>query len=117
MNGRVILAAFFIVAGIMHFVIPAAYVRIVPPALPLPRLLVVLTGIAEIMGGCSLLVPFTQRIAAWCLIALLIAVFPANIYAAVAHVPLPGIFGQPWALWLRLPLQIPLILWALRYTG
>jgi uncharacterized membrane protein len=113
---RVLLAIFFIAAGIMHFVIPSAYIRIVPPLLPAPALLVLLSGIAEIMGGLGLLVPFTQRAAAWGLVLLLIAVFPANIYMAAAHVPAPGILGQSWAQWLRLPLQIPLVLWALLYT-
>jgi uncharacterized membrane protein len=115
--GRALLAAFFIVAGIMHFVVPDAYVRIVPPALPMPYLLIVLSGIAEILGGCGLILPFTRRAAAWGLILLLVAVFPANIYTAVSHVSFPGIFGQSWMQWLRLPVQIPLILWTLRYTG
>jgi uncharacterized membrane protein len=117
MNGRVILALFFLAAGGMHFVIPNEYARIVPPALPAPRLLVLLSGIAEILGGIGLFIPLTRRAAAWGLVLLLLAVFPANIYTAVAHVPFPGIFGQGWAQWLRLPLQIPLIVWALSYTG
>ena len=116
MNGRLLLAIFFVGAGIMHFVVPDAYLRIVPPPLPEPGLLVVLSGVAEILGGLGLLVPFTRRMAAWVLVVLLFAVFPANIYAAVSHVPFPGIFGQSWAQWLRLPLQIPLILWTLRYA-
>lgn len=113
---RLVLAIFFIFAGILHFVIPDAYARIVPPALPAPHLLVIISGIAEILGGIGLLVPFTQRAAAWGLVALLVAVFPANIYMAVAHVPASGILGLHWVQWLRLPLQIPLILWAMRYT-
>jgi uncharacterized membrane protein len=114
--GLQLLAAFFIVAGVMHFVVPDAYVRTVPPALPVPRLLVFVSGIAEISGGGGLLLPSTQRSAAWGLVLLLLAVFPANIYTAVSHVSFPGIFGQSWVQWLRLPLQLPLILWALRYT-
>ena len=113
---RFILAIFFIFAGVMHFVIPTAYEHIVPPALPAPHLLVVISGIAEILGGLGLLIPFTQRAAAWGLVALLIAVFPANIYMAVAHVPAPGILGLHWVQWLRLPLQIPLVLWAMHYA-
>jgi uncharacterized membrane protein len=111
------LACLFSAAGIMHFVFPDVYVRIVPPALPLPRLLVLVSGLAEILGGIGLLVPWTQRAAAWSLVVLLVAVFPANVYTAVAHVPFPGVFGQAWAQWIRLPLQVPLILWTLRYTG
>jgi uncharacterized membrane protein len=117
LNGRVILAAFFIVAGIMHFVMPGAYVRIVPPALPLPRLLVLVSGIAEVLGGIGLVVPSTRRAAAWSLVMLLLAVFPSNIYVALAHLSFPGILGQRWAQWLRLPLQIPLIWWSLSYTS
>lgn len=117
MNGRVLLAAFFVGAGTLHFVFPNAYVRIVPPPLPVPGLLVILIGVAEILGGFGLVVPFFRRAAAWGLVLLLFAVFPANIFVAVAHVPFPGIFGQNWVQWLRLPLQIPLILWTLRYTG
>src|SRR5579859_1464159 len=100
----------------MHFVIPDTYVRIVPPGLPAPRLLVELSGVAEILGGLGLLVPFTRRAAAWGLVALLVTVFPANIYMAVYHVPATGILGQSWLRWLRLPLQIPMIWWVLRYT-
>jgi uncharacterized membrane protein len=113
---RVLLAIFFTGAGIMHFIIPNAYARIVPPALPMPHLLVIISGIAEILGGIGLLVPSTRRAAAWGLVLLLVAVFPANIYMAVAHVPAPGILGQSWAQWVRLPLQIPLVLWAMHYA-
>ena len=114
--GHVLLAAFFVVAGIMHFVVPNAYIRIVPPALPVPRLLVVLSGIAEILGGAGLLLPSARRAAAWGLAVLLVAVYPANIYAVVSHVQFPGILGQSWVQWLRLPLQIPLILWTMHFA-
>lgn len=113
---RVVLAIFFVFAGMLHFLIPDAYARIVPPALPAPLLLVWISGIAEILGGVGLLIPATQRAAACGLVALLIAVFPANIYMAVAHVPASGILGLHWVQWLRLPLQIPLVLWAMRYA-
>jgi uncharacterized membrane protein len=115
-TGRILLAVFFVIAGCMHFVVPDAYIRIVPPALPAPRLLVAISGIAEIAGGLGLLWPATQRPAAWGLVLLLCAVFPANVYMAVAQVPFPGLLGNHWIQWLRLPLQIPLIVWAFRYT-
>ncbi len=115
LNGRVILALFFVAAGVMHFVMPDAYVRIVPPALGHARMLVLISGVAEMLGGIGLLVPWTRRAAAWGLALLLVAVFPANVYMAVAHLPLPGIMGHRWAQWLRLPLQVPLIWWVLRY--
>ena len=115
-TGRILLAVFFVIAGCMHFVFPDAYIRIVPPALPAPGLLVAVSGIAEIAGGLGLLWPATQRPAAWGLVLLLCAVFPANVYMAVDHVPFPGLLGNSWIQWLRLPLQIPLIVWAFRCT-
>ena len=110
--GRVAFAVFFVVAGTLHFVLPGSYTRIVPPELPAPSLIVAISGVAEIAGGVGLLVPATRRAAAWGLVALLICVFPANIYMAAAHLPLPGILGKSWVQWLRLPLQFPLIAWA-----
>lgn len=114
--GCILLAVFFLFAGTMHFVVPATYARIVPPVLPAPFLIVIVSGIAEIAGGFGLLLPATRRAAAWGLVLLLICVFPANIYAAVGHAALPGIMGERWAQWLRLPLQIPLVYWAWLYT-
>jgi uncharacterized membrane protein len=87
-----------------------------PPFLPWPKVLVEISGVAEIAGGIGLLLPKFRRAAAYGLVALLIAVFPANVYIAVAHVPFSGLMGASWAQWLRLPLQIPLILWALYYA-
>jgi uncharacterized membrane protein len=114
--GRIVLSAFFLAAGATHFVVPDVYVRIVPPIIPAPALIVFISGIAEIVGGVGLLWPVTQRAAAWGLILLLLAVFPANIYMAVAHLPFHGIFGKSWVQWLRLPLQFPLIYWTWLYT-
>lgn len=114
--GGTVLGVFFILAGAMHFVVPELYVRIVPPLLPSPRLLIIISGVAEIAGGVGLFLPRTRRAAAWGLVLLLIAVFPANVYAAVAHVALPGPYGRSWVQWLRLPLQIPLLIWTWRYT-
>jgi uncharacterized membrane protein len=113
---RRVLSIFFIVAGAMHFVAPGIHIRIVPPDLPFPALIVLLSGIAEIAGGLGLLFPLTRRAAAWGLILLLIAVFPANIYMAAAHLPFSGVFGKSWLQWLRLPLQFPLIYWTWLYT-
>ena len=116
--GRTILAVLFVVAGTLHFILPQPYLRIVPPSLPRPSLLVAIGGAAEILGGLGLLVPNLKlrRIAGWGLVALLIAVWPANIYMATSHLAVPGIMGQSWAQWLRIPLQIPLIYWAWLYT-
>lgn len=115
-TGRWILASIFVVSGILHFVIPGAFARIVPPMFPRPRLLVLISGGAEILGGIGLLTTRFRRPAAFGLAILLAAVFPANIYMAVAHVPSEGLLGNRWLQWLRLPLQFSLIWWAWQYT-
>jgi uncharacterized membrane protein len=114
--GRWIFASIFVVSGILHFVVPATYARIVPPMFSRPKLLVLISGGAEILGGIGLLIPRTRRTAAFGLAVLLVAVFPANIYMAVAHIPSEGLLGNRWLQWLRLPLQLPLIWWAWRHT-
>jgi uncharacterized membrane protein len=112
--GRLILAIVFIVAGILHFFLTANYVKIMPPYLPAHTLLVQLSGVFEILGGIGILVPATQRFSAWGLIALLIAVSPANVQMAMDHAQWPGI--PVWVLWLRVPIQLPLMWWAWLYT-
>jgi uncharacterized membrane protein len=114
---RWVLAVFMVAAGVNHFISPDAYVAMVPETLPAHLLLVQLSGVAEIAGGLGLLVPATRRLAAWGLIALFIAVFPANINMAVNHLPLGGTEIPAWALWARLPAQIVLVWWAFLYTG
>jgi uncharacterized membrane protein len=116
MIGSIILALLFILSGSLHFIAPQLYLRIVPPYLPAHLPIVYISGISEILGGIGLLVPSVRRIAAWGLVALLIAILPANIYMATAHLPAPGMMGQSWAQWLRIPLQLPLIYWAWLYT-
>lgn len=108
---RAVLALFFVGAGVAHFLSPRPYLAIMPKSLPWPTALVYISGVAEIAGGAGLLFTRTRKIATLGLIGLLVAVFPANIYAAqqgmeVAGRPVPG-----WILWLRLPLQGVLILW------
>lgn len=106
-----VFAIFFIAGGIAHFVLTPAYVRVVPPYLPWPLVLVYVSGVFEVLGGLGLLYPPTRRFAAWGLVALLVAVFPVNLYMAMA-----GLDAPEWVLWVRLPLQIPLIWWAWSYT-
>jgi uncharacterized membrane protein len=112
MIGRILLASIFLISGTLHFLVPGVCLRIMPPYLPAHTLLVHISGAAEILGGIGLLVPSTRHAAAWGLIILLIAVLPANIYMATSHLPVPGVMGQNWAQWLRIPLQLPLIYWA-----
>jgi uncharacterized membrane protein len=115
-GGRVLLAALFVGSGTLHFLSPAPFMKIMPPYLPHPLGLLHISGVAEIAGGIGLLLPQTRRAAASGLVALLVAVWPANVYMATAHVDFPGVLGESWAQWLRVPLQIPLILWAWSYT-
>jgi uncharacterized membrane protein len=114
--GLGLFASIFLVSGFLHFFHPAPYMRIMPPALPWPRALVLISGAAEFLGGAGLLLRKFRRAAAYGLTLLLVAVFPANIYMAAAHVAFPGFMGEAWVQWARLPLQIPLIAWALNYT-
>lgn len=113
---RVIHAVAIIVVGITHFIVPEQYARIVPPQLPYPFELVYISGFFEILGGIGLVIPFVSVAAAWGLIALYIAVFPANINMAVNSIPLDGIPHIPWLYWARLPFQAVLIAWAYWYT-
>ena len=108
--GLWIAAAGFIGAGVMHFVHRAFFERIVPPGLPWPAALVAISGIAEIAGGVGLLLPATRRWASWGLIALLVAVFPANIYMAVYAERFTDV-ASPLALWARLPFQPLMAAW------
>ena len=103
------LAFLFVGAGLAHFLLTRRYVATVPPYLPAPALLVYVSGVAEIAGGLGLLLPATRRWASWGLIALLVAVFPANVYMLQSHGA--GLHVPQWALWLRLPLQGVLMAW------
>jgi uncharacterized membrane protein len=105
------LALFFIVAGTAHFISPAPYLAIVPTYLPSPAAMVALSGVAEILGGLGVCFRATRRAAGWWLIALLIAVFPANIHAISTGMNIGGHPLPPWILWARLPFQLLFIVW------
>ena len=108
---RYALALLFVGAGVLHFLRPATYLAIMPPALPAPLALVYVSGFFELVGGLGLLPARMRRLAGWGLLALLVAVFPANVYMALIHEQLhiPG-----WVAWGRLPLQLPLLWWVWR---
>lgn len=110
---RWVFAGLFVVSGVGHFVAADTFVRMIPPYLPFPRALVLVSGGFEIVLGVLLLVPATSNLAAWGLIALLVAVFPANvhIYRHQELFPIPPLIHL-----LRLPMQAVLILWAYAYT-
>jgi uncharacterized membrane protein len=109
---RWLLALAMVAAGVNHFVMPAPYVAMMPGYLPAPLALVYISGVAEAAGGLGLLLPATRRAAGWGLIALFVAIFPANLNMALHHVPLGTLVLPDWALWGRLPLQLVLIAWA-----
>ncbi len=109
---RWLLVAFMIVSGIGHFAVTASYEAMMPTALPWPRLLVYLSGVAELAGGVGLVVPSLRRAASIGIMLLLIAVFPANINMAVNHISPPGMHISSFALWARLPFPALFLAWA-----
>jgi len=104
---------FFVFAGIMHFVIPKVYHRIVPPYVPARMPMVYASGVAEIAGGAGLMVPRLRRPAGWWLIATLVAVFPANLHMALHSDEFPDVPGGAAGLWARLPFQGVFVAWVL----
>jgi uncharacterized membrane protein len=115
---RRLLAAFFGFMGTMHFVIPRSFEAIVPAGLPAKRAVAV-SGVAEIAGGLAVLHPASRRLGRWWLLALLLAVFPANVHMAVNPEQIRGLDLKKiprWALWARLPLQPLAMLWVWRAT-
>ncbi|HEY5228757.1 MAG TPA: DoxX family membrane protein [Opitutaceae bacterium] len=110
LNLRYLLAAFFIVAGLNHFRSPDVYVAMIPPWLPRPYVLNAVSGVCEVMGGIGVLVPSLRVAAGWGLVALLVAVFPANLHVALMG-RMPGFSFSPATLWLRLPFQAVLVAW------
>ena len=113
---RVVLALLFIVASSMHFITDVE-LKIIPPFLPLRREALYITGIFELLGGIGLLIPRFQRAASWGLAALLVAIFPANIYHAIKNIQLGGILNSSLYHVIRLPLQTVLIWLVLWCTG
>lgn len=106
---RVLLAVLFVGAGVAHFVRPGSYIAIVPPIFPAPDVLVAVSGVAEIIGGVALLIPRLRRAAGIGLIALLFAVYPANIYMATHDIPAGDLRLPWWAHAIRLPFQFVLV--------
>lgn len=102
---RVFVSLSFVAVGVAHFRSPLFFVAIMPPLVPWPHELVLLSGFFEILGGIGLLVPALRRAAAWGILALLVAVYPANIHMLVNDVYLPDMAEDRWLLWVRMPLQ------------
>ena len=112
---RVPFALSFVVVGVLHFINPSPFVSIMPKYLPWHLELVYLSGAFEILGGVGLIIPMTRRNAAWGLIALLIAVYPANVNMLVNDIYLDDMPHERWLLWARMPLQLLMglgVLWS-----
>ena len=108
------ISVFFIYFGIDHFINPEFYLSIMPPIFPLHLEAVYLSGLFEILGGVGVLIARTRSIAGWGLLALLIAVYPANIYMALTPEAFPDI--SLFALYFRLALQFLFFYWAYSIT-
>ena len=114
-----VMAAFYVLAGFNHLMNPGYYVPIVPPGLPNPEWLSLIAGLAQITLGVLLLEPRVRFLAAWGIVAMLIAVFPANVYVAVENLGVPDLepgTGNALQNWARLPFQVLFIAWAWWYT-
>ena len=109
-----LLGVFFVGAGVLHFVKPDFYLKMMPPYLPWHLGLVYLSGVCEIGLGILVVIPNYTRLAAWGLIALLVAVFPANLYLATHPEIMPN--ASPTAHLVRLPFQLVFIAWAWWFT-
>jgi len=103
---RIVIGLMFASIGTSHFVDPAPFLAIMPPYLPWHLELVYISGFFEISGGLGLLHPATRRMAAWGLLALLVAVYPANIHMLVNEIYLDGMPQEKWLLWARMPMQL-----------
>jgi len=118
---RAALAALFTFTGVMHFLRPRFFEAIVPPAIEAQRKeAVAISGVAEVAGAALLLHPASRRLGRWWLLALLIAVFPANVHMAVNPEQIKGLDMRKfprWALWARLPLQPLAMIWVWRASS
>jgi uncharacterized membrane protein len=117
----IVMGFVYVVAGVLHFLVPKAFARIVPPQLPRPVALVYLSGLAEVVFGVGVTIRRTRSLSAWGIVALLVAVFPANVHMATSGMVPESIPDRARGLaeaglWARLPLQGVLVLWAWQYT-
>ena len=114
------MSLFYVLAGINHFVHPSTYIAVVPPYLPSPAVLVLISGITEILGGIGVLIPNgfvfprTRAFSAWGILLMLTVFLLVHINMCLHPDQFPAL--PLWMIWLRLPLQLPLIAWAWYYT-
>jgi uncharacterized membrane protein len=109
-----IMIVFYLVAGINHFINPQFYLKIMPPWLPRHNELVFISGVFEILFALLLILPSTRRVGAWCIILMLIVIFPANIQMLLNYIQEDN--PLLWVAILRLPLQVVFILWAYSFA-
>ena len=109
---RVLMAVLMVLAGLSHFFAEGVYIKIYPPLLPYAATMVYFTGVAEVLGGIGLLIPRVSQAAAWGLVILFIAVYPANINMAINNIHIDNIPDGNWFQVIRLPFQFVLIAWA-----
>jgi len=113
---RIVLAAFYLAAGVFHLIAPGGFVRITPPMVPFPEAVVWVTGVCEIAGAAGLLVPRTRRWAGGMLALYALCVWPANAYHALAGVHVPSLPDSWWYHGPRLAFQ-PVLIWAALFAG
>jgi uncharacterized membrane protein len=106
-----LLAGLLTVAGSLHFLTPRPYAAIVPSQLPAPTGIVYASGLAELLCAVGVALPRTRRVAGWATAALFVVVFPANVSMALGSGGRSDVYQA--GVWARLPLQIPLIAWAI----
>jgi uncharacterized membrane protein len=116
MTLRIVLAAFYLAAGVFHLQAPGGFLRIMPPGIPFSEAVVALTGVCEIAGAVGLFVPQTRRLAGWGLALYALCVWPANLYHALAQVHVPPLPDSWWYHGPRLAFQ-PVLIWLALYVG
>jgi uncharacterized membrane protein len=114
--GVIGLSLLFLFTGAGHFLQTEPMSQMLPPWVPAPVALVYLTGVLELAIAIGLLLPETRRAAGWMAAAVLVLFFPANIYAAINHVPMGGHAWGPVYLMVRAPLQLAILFWVYRFT-
>ena len=115
-RGRLALSILFIFTGISHFFFVEEMMQMIAPVVPAREMMVYLTGALEIAGAIGLLIPQLRRIAGYALIAFLLSVLPANIYAALNYTGMGAHADGPGYLWFRIPLQLLFMIWTWYFT-
>lgn len=110
-TSRILIAGIFLLMGLLHFIRPEPFIKIMPDYIPWHKAMVYISGIAELLGGAGVLMGETRVVAGYGLIILLFAVFPANVDMAYKAFQQYGLTGRTWILLLRLPLQFVLMYW------